>query len=70
MIMSHYSYDFTPFRGYGKNQKIISFIFWFKWELKNLLSKLTDFNQVKDLTEAKKGTIHNTRGKASVGDLV
>ena len=44
MIMSHYFYDLTHFR--GRNTKIFAFVFWFKWKLQNLLSRLIDLYQL------------------------
>ena len=35
-------FDLTYFRGWGRIQEIISFVFWLKWEQEKLLSKLTD----------------------------
>ena len=42
MIMSHYFYDLRHLRCKGRNREMFSSIFWFKWKLQNLLSKLTD----------------------------
>ena len=43
--MGHYFYDFTHFRGQGRNTEAFLFVFWFKRRGNKLILRLSDLQQ-------------------------